>query len=50
AGTVTTPSGSGSVTAGLTGSSNGGSTAGATNLLSPVTNLLGGLLGATPKK
>ncbi|MFP3758388.1 hypothetical protein SB751_31395, partial [Cupriavidus sp. SIMBA_020] len=49
-GTVTTPSGSGTVTAGLSGSS--GSTAGgATNLLAPVTNLLGGLLGATaPKK
>ncbi|CAG9248716.1 hypothetical protein BDI4_2280002 [Burkholderia diffusa] len=47
---MTTPSGSGTVTAGLTGSSNGTTTAGATNLLAPVTNLLGGLLGAVPKK
>ena len=50
AGTVTTPAGGGSVAAGLTGSSNGGAAGGAGNLLSPVTNLLGGLLGGGTKK
>ncbi|EMH3309687.1 hypothetical protein V6H11_005645, partial [Burkholderia multivorans] len=46
----TTPSGGGTVSAGLSGSSNGGAAAGGTgNLLSPVTNLLGGLLGGTKK-
>jgi len=47
---VTTPGGSGSVATGLTGSTGGGAAGGTGNLLSPVTNLLGGLLGAGTKK
>lgn len=49
-GTVTAPAGSGTVSTGLSGSSNGGTAGTTNNLLAPVTNLLGGLLGGGTKK